>query len=58
MKKLQEGTSFSQEIDAWVDDGYSYSHADTTFFTVSRCKTAPRLCGSFKAQENHADQSS
>ena len=26
MKKLQEGTSFSQEIDAWVDDGYSYSH--------------------------------
>ena len=26
MKELQEGTSFSQEVDAWMNDGYSYSH--------------------------------
>ena len=26
MKELQEDTSFSQEIDAWVDGGYSYNH--------------------------------
>ena len=26
MNELQEDTSFSQEIDAWVDGGYSYNH--------------------------------